>query len=174
MAAFLALTPSISPKGFSTIPTNDKMTLDGAVRYTGKDEKDGAANLISPPITPPNNESPSYNNSNQAVSKSGTTIDHLKETEPRHDISHWTVQGQAKSIEGVNGSPTPGHEDSNANIPPSMDQSPSTALSPATRLKHKIQNTNEFIVCPGVYDGLSARIGMAVGFETLYMVFPTS
>ncbi len=44
------------------------------------------------------------------------------------------------------------------------------SLSPATRLKHKLQHTTDLIVCPGVYDGLSARIAQAVGFETLYMV----
>ncbi|KAL8649337.1 MAG: hypothetical protein Q9210_004459 [Variospora velana] len=47
---------------------------------------------------------------------------------------------------------------------------PSThSLSPATRLKHKLQYSKELIVCPGVYDGLSGRIAQAVGFETLYM-----
>ncbi|KAL8985897.1 MAG: hypothetical protein Q9177_004315, partial [Variospora cf. flavescens] len=43
------------------------------------------------------------------------------------------------------------------------------SLSPATRLKHKLHCSNELIVCPGVYDGLSARIAQAVGFKTLYM-----
>lgn len=45
------------------------------------------------------------------------------------------------------------------------------SLSPATRLKYKLQHTTDLIVCPGVYDGLSARIAEAVGFETLYMVW---
>ncbi|KAL8800636.1 MAG: hypothetical protein Q9182_005049 [Xanthomendoza sp. 2 TL-2023] len=43
------------------------------------------------------------------------------------------------------------------------------SLSPATRLKHKLQHTKDLIVCPGVYDGLSARIAQAVGFKTWYM-----
>ena len=40
----------------------------------------------------------------------------------------------------------------------------------ATRLKHMLNNTNDLIICPGVYDGLSARAAMEVGFDALYMV----
>ncbi|KAF2231538.1 oxaloacetate acetylhydrose [Viridothelium virens] len=32
-----------------------------------------------------------------------------------------------------------------------------------------IKETNELIVCPGVYDGLSARTAIEVGFDSLYM-----
>lgn len=47
---------------------------------------------------------------------------------------------------------------------------PIHSLNPATRLKHKLRDTKDLIVCPGVYDGLSARVAQSVGFETLYMV----
>lgn len=44
------------------------------------------------------------------------------------------------------------------------------ANAPAgTRLRHMIKNLNHILVCPGVYDGLSARIALEVGFEGLYM-----
>ena len=43
-------------------------------------------------------------------------------------------------------------------------------LLPATRLKYQIENTKDLIVCPGVYDGFSARIALNVGFDALYMV----
>lgn len=43
-------------------------------------------------------------------------------------------------------------------------------LSSATRLKKRIEETDELIVCPGVYDGFSARIALQVGFTALYMV----
>lgn len=43
-------------------------------------------------------------------------------------------------------------------------------LSSATRLKKRIEETDELIVCPGVYDGFSARIALHVGFTALYMV----
>ena len=43
-------------------------------------------------------------------------------------------------------------------------------LSKATKLKWLLEDTNELIVCPGVYDGFSARIALDVGFKALYMV----
>ena len=40
---------------------------------------------------------------------------------------------------------------------------------PSTRLRHMIANCPSIITCPGVYDGLSARIALQVGFKGLYM-----
>ncbi|MCJ1353012.1 MAG: hypothetical protein MMC33_002996 [Icmadophila ericetorum] len=42
-------------------------------------------------------------------------------------------------------------------------------MSGATKLKKLLSDTDELIVCPGVYDGFSARIALAVGFSALYM-----
>ena len=42
--------------------------------------------------------------------------------------------------------------------------------SPATKLKHRLRDTQNLIVCPGVYDGFSARIALSVGFDAMYMV----
>ena len=42
--------------------------------------------------------------------------------------------------------------------------------SPATRLKRRLEDTKDLIVCPGVYDGLSARIALSVGCDAMYMV----
>jgi hypothetical protein len=39
-----------------------------------------------------------------------------------------------------------------------------------SRLRRMLKDTKDLIVCPGVYDGLSARIAMQVGFKGLYMV----
>jgi methylisocitrate lyase len=39
----------------------------------------------------------------------------------------------------------------------------------STRLRHMIKNLDHILVCPGVYDGLSARIAIATGFEGMYM-----
>ncbi|TVY36798.1 2,3-dimethylmalate lyase [Lachnellula subtilissima] len=53
-----------------------------------------------------------------------------------------------------------------------VSQSPiavSNNLSAATKLKKMIEDTDELIVCPGVYDGLSARIALRVGFSAMYM-----
>jgi hypothetical protein len=40
----------------------------------------------------------------------------------------------------------------------------------STKLRNMIQSSEKIIVCPGVYDGLSARIAIEVGFEGMYMV----
>ena len=51
-------------------------------------------------------------------------------------------------------------------------RAPSTydAEAPAsTRLRHMIKNLDHILVCPGVYDGLSARIALSCGFEGMYM-----
>lgn len=42
--------------------------------------------------------------------------------------------------------------------------------SGATKLRRMLFETNELIVCPGVYDGLSARTAIEVGFDAMYMV----
>lgn len=47
---------------------------------------------------------------------------------------------------------------------------PTEFMSPATNLKRRLVNTKDLIVCPGVYDGFSARIALSVGFDALYMV----
>lgn len=43
-------------------------------------------------------------------------------------------------------------------------------ISGATKLRKMIFETNELIVCPGVYDGLSARTAIETGFSAMYMV----
>ncbi|KAL4878386.1 Pyruvate/Phosphoenolpyruvate kinase-like domain-containing protein [Aspergillus karnatakaensis] len=39
----------------------------------------------------------------------------------------------------------------------------------ASKLRQALQDPNAFITAPGVYDGLSARIALNVGFDALYM-----
>lgn len=43
------------------------------------------------------------------------------------------------------------------------------ASSAAARLRLLLQR-DDIVVCPGVYDGFTARIALAAGFECLYMV----
>ena len=47
-------------------------------------------------------------------------------------------------------------------------------LAGASKLRRQLRDTSELIVCPGVYDGLSARIAMELGFKALYMVCLTT
>lgn len=44
-------------------------------------------------------------------------------------------------------------------------------FSGAKKLRAILENTSELIVCPGVYDGLSARTAIELGFKSLYMVY---
>jgi len=56
---------------------------------------------------------------------------------------------------------------------PSKILTPSLAppkLSGATKLKKMLAETDELIVCPGVYDGVSARVALSCGFSAMYMV----
>lgn len=41
---------------------------------------------------------------------------------------------------------------------------------PSTILKRRLEDTKDLLVCPGVYDGFSARIALSVGFDAMYMV----
>ncbi|THC94284.1 hypothetical protein EYZ11_006220 [Aspergillus tanneri] len=53
-----------------------------------------------------------------------------------------------------------------------MREEPTTLLymlAGASKLRRQLHESNELIVCPGVYDGLSARVAMEVGFKALYM-----
>ncbi|KAK4973946.1 hypothetical protein LTR28_011193 [Elasticomyces elasticus] len=39
----------------------------------------------------------------------------------------------------------------------------------STRLRHMIKDLDHILVCPGVYDDLSARLALQTGFEAMYM-----
>ena len=49
-------------------------------------------------------------------------------------------------------------------------QEADSAVSAATKLRRIVGDSNGFLICPGVYDGFSARIALEVGFEGIYMV----
>lgn len=44
------------------------------------------------------------------------------------------------------------------------------ALTGAQRLREMLSNPSKTVVAPGVYDGITARLALAAGFECLYMV----
>jgi hypothetical protein len=56
--------------------------------------------------------------------------------------------------------------------PAPLDRKVTKHESSATRLRNNLETGAGLIVCPGVYDGLSARIALDVGFDALYMVRP--
>ena len=43
-------------------------------------------------------------------------------------------------------------------------------ITTATKLRKFLNESNDIVVAPGVYDGFSARIALQVGFDALYMV----
>ncbi|KAF4773677.1 hypothetical protein HER10_EVM0003207 [Colletotrichum scovillei] len=51
----------------------------------------------------------------------------------------------------------------------SSNDSSSTPVSAATKLRQRLNETDDLILLPGVYDGFSARIALEVGFDGLYM-----
>ncbi|KAK1465970.1 hypothetical protein CMEL01_11962 [Colletotrichum melonis] len=51
----------------------------------------------------------------------------------------------------------------------SSNDSSSTPVSAATKLRQRLSETDDLILLPGVYDGFSARIALEVGFDGLYM-----
>lgn len=57
--------------------------------------------------------------------------------------------------------------------PLALDQIVSSVVEPtsgAKKLRKMLLETEELIVCPGVYDGLSARTAIELGFNAMYMV----
>jgi len=43
-------------------------------------------------------------------------------------------------------------------------------LTGAKRLRELLKDPSNLVVCPGVFDGLSARLAIAAGFDAMYMV----
>jgi hypothetical protein len=59
------------------------------------------------------------------------------------------------------------HQHNTETITMSQTQQP---FSAAGRLRQLLSDSNHTVVAPGVYDGISARLALAQGFECLYMV----
>lgn len=81
----------------------------------------------------------------------GTGTDSTPDTEPHQqatavEAANWLLLNQASA----SGLPRP--------------------ATAATALRKMLLETKELIICPGVYDGLSARTAIEVGFDALYMV----
>ncbi len=45
-----------------------------------------------------------------------------------------------------------------------------SALTAVARLRALLEDKDKIIVCPGVYDGFTARIALQLNFDCLYMV----
>jgi hypothetical protein len=60
--------------------------------------------------------------------------------------------------------------DLTSSLAPSNSHVDEDLLPPCTRLQRFLKETDDILVCPGVYDGFSARIALSVGFKAMYMV----
>jgi 2-methylisocitrate lyase-like PEP mutase family enzyme len=50
------------------------------------------------------------------------------------------------------------------------EQNVETGVTAVQRLRNMLAEPEKLIVCPGVYDGFTARLALAEGAECLYMV----
>ena len=156
MTTYLSLTPTQGPTQTLKIPSEETIVVD---LPSDSSHGTGKLSFTRTPETPP----------------ATRTNDHIPQSRARLDTSQAdlpqsTTQAKAASSTNGNISQTNGYQDHVATAPTTTYSSLNTSLSPATRFKHRLRNTNELVVCPGVYDGLSARVAMAVGFPTMYMV----
>ncbi len=80
------------------------------------------------------------------------------------------VNGDCNSNSPISPLPlTNGHQEE-VNATPNESTHFDDIWSPATKLKRRLEDTKDLIVCPGVFDGFSARIAISVGFDAMYMV----
>ena len=123
-----------------------------------------------PPVTNWMTLSPSDNKPHSM----STVIENTKATIARID----TNTSSSKIITSTTEVPTPANTPPQENSPVYENEAfahnpfakPSGYVPASTRLQRMIKETDRLIVCPGVYDGLSARVAHEVGFDALYMV----
>ena len=59
------------------------------------------------------------------------------------------------------------------NVEASLNSETSNTQTPLTgpaKLRRLLAEPDKIVVCPGVYDGFTARLALRAGFECLYMV----
>ena len=162
---FLALTPNMNSNDSSNhVPaSSDHVTLNLAVdslalHFGSGDTLGPAANTLKAASLAPVGE-------NKDLLSKPTHIGIIPPDSPPK-----TPLESASSVQG---------EEPNTEVLPALDNAihetvattiPTDISSPATNLKRRLQHTKDLIVCPGVYDGFSARIALAVGCDAMYMV----
>lgn len=66
----------------------------------------------------------------------------------------------------THGSPSGPNHSTASETPP---QNKTTTTTPASKLRALLSTPSTLVVAPGVYDGISARLALSVGFPALYM-----
>ncbi|KAI4271567.1 MAG: hypothetical protein L6R38_006838 [Xanthoria sp. 2 TBL-2021] len=159
-----ALSPEISLE--STTQLEGKSDEDLPTASTNNSETQSKTHDTLPIPTPQVHDG----TKDEVVTAAADAHELQSKAEPEDALQNPTIQIEDKSDCAAIQDPINGYQDTIATSP-TITNAPQAAysLNPATRLKFKLQHTTDLIVCPGVYDGLSARIAEAVGFETLYM-----
>ncbi|KAK7956013.1 Isocitrate lyase/phosphorylmutase [Apiospora aurea] len=120
----------------------------------------------------------------EPVSRVETEAPVVLQTAPEVETHY--IAPPVKPISLVNAAEVVEEESYAVQLPPSLSSgatSPSESWLPlnhvaasvnkpssgATKLRKMIFDTKELIVCPGVYDGLSARTAIELGFDAMYM-----
>jgi len=189
---FLTLTPTMPRTELGAVHPSESFAVDVALKQASKDHAAGldippasnssksgitsAPNLrirvdeISPAVK---SDLPGTDNLSQADSVVDATPRNLKQHEA-HSLSGadpLTKELNNHVDENTVCSSSAGFMDKVAPPPTVMEGAvEDIPASPATRLKRRLEDTKDLIVCPGVYDGLSARIALAVGCDAMYMV----
>jgi len=124
----------------------------------------------------------------EPVSSMESESGHIFKSDPQVELHH--ISEPVKPFSLVNRDEVVEEESYAVQAPPSLPSSESSSseswlplshvmasvnkpTSGATKLRKMIFETKELIVCPGVYDGLSARTAIEVGFDAMYMVSRT-
>ena len=189
---FLTLTPTMPRTDMGAIPPSQGFAVDIALKQASKDQVPG---LMVPPASddcksevtsapnlrvrvdeiPPATESDSsgtntLSNADSAIDT--TSRDFKQDGELSLPGADPVTKEQNNHVNGNTvTSPPAGFMDKVAPPPTVIEGTvEDIPASPATRLKRRLENTTDLIVCPGVYDGLSARIALAVGCDAMYMV----
>lgn len=121
--------------------------------------------------TPPNGAETLVNVANET--ETSQYIQLLEDVKPKVEMQPTIVEAKASIIpasQALDLNSTPVEEVKSTSEIQIRAPSSYDADAPAsTRLRHMIKNLDHILVCPGVYDGLSARIALSIGFEGMYM-----
>lgn len=190
---FLTLTPPIHEKESSHIPGPiDHVTLNLAVEslsyhFVSGDTFGPVASAI---------KAAAVDNATSISQSNGTFTSQEKSNSPSVSVSSVDSESDMftendKSNPSTNSSSPTESETSDPQVKSQLDNPiipaiqpvdqekmaatlPAKFQLPATTLKRRLEDTKDLIVCPGVYDGFSARIALSVGFDAMYMVSTVS
>ena len=141
--------------------------MSTSTELQGKDESSALESISAPWALQDGSKMPAEG---EALMEHTPTCD-IEKTE--EELQKTTTRGvQLSSEEGPLGLPVTERSIVLERAPLANDISTENSTVPlraSTKLRQMIKTSPRIVVCPGVYDGLSARIALEVGFEAMYM-----